>query len=155
MRNSLKRSIADSTVKNQDGYAAGSIVLCNSCALPIFKLDRPIGLGQKAGRGASAFKPVSLQDLADLAERRDVEPGFLAKINDWPLEQRHRHVGLLTEPKAGDPMLCPVCGGTFVQVLTTERDETHDRAYVIELITIPPKGTRAAPLTGRKDLWVH
>lgn len=154
MRQSLRKSLADAP-GNFEGYAAGSIVICNGCSLPLYKLDRSIGIGQKAGRGASAFKPVSLQDLADLAERRDIEAGFLAKLHEWPLEQRHAHIRLLTEPKSGDPMMCPACGGAWPQVLSTERQDTADRAYVLELVTIPPKGHRVAPLTGRKNLWLH
>lgn len=157
MRASLQRSIADSPARGQDGYPAGSIVLCNNCAKPIYKLDRPIGLGQKAGRGASAFKPIAMADLVELEQRPEVDAGVRATIAGWNGDQRRAHLASLHEPKSGDPMLCPCCKHGFTQVLSTEAAETHDRGYVIELVTIPPRGHRGTAIRGRRgrELFVH
>jgi hypothetical protein len=161
MRESLRRSIADSPSTGFERYPKGSIVLCNACALPIFKLDRGVDLGQKAGQAASAFKPLTLADLAELADRVDVDAGIRARVNAWTPEERRAHVALLVEPKSGDAMACPSCGGCWPQVLTTEQTETHDRAYVLELLTIPPFGAgRMAPVRGKRFAgdhgdWIH
>jgi hypothetical protein len=161
MRDSLKKSLADSPARNFERYAKGSIVICNMCAAPIYKLETGIGLGQKGGRAASIFKPIGLADLADLADRPDIDAGIRARVASWSLEERRAHVALLTEPKAGDPMQCPACQGCFVQVLSVEKTETIDRAYVLELLTIPPFGAgRPSPVRGKRfdgvrGDWVH
>lgn len=161
MRDSLRKSLADSPVKNFERYPKGSIVLCNACAEPIFKLDEAIDLGERAGRAATAFKPLSLADLAELAERPDIDAGIRARIAHWPIAARRDHVHRLVAMKSGDPMICPACQGCFVQVLSVERSETIDRGYVIELLTIPPFGMATpAPIRGRRFAggrgdWVH
>lgn len=161
MRDSLKKSLADSPVAHFERYPKGSIVLCNACSDPIFKLERGIDVGDKAGRTASAFKPISLADLAELAQRPDIDAGVRARIASWNADERRAHVAKLFDLKAGDPMICPVCARCFVQVLTTEQTETHDRAYTLELLTIPPQGAgKPSPLRGKvfngdRGDWVH
>lgn len=155
MRASLQKSIADSPALRQDHYPAGSIVLCNSCAKPLYKLDRPIGIGQKAGRGASAFKPIAMADLVELSERPDVDAGVRATIRSWSFDQRKAHIARLNEPRSGDLMLCPCCTQGFTQVLSTEATETNDKGYVIELVTLPPRGYRGTALRGRLMRDVH
>lgn len=155
MRPSLRKSLQDSPATHQAHYPAGSIVICHSCARPIYVLDRPLGLGQKAGRGASAFKPIALSHLAELADRQDIDAGLRAVVASWTLDQRKAHLAQLNEPRSGDPMICPVCHDVFVQVLTVEQNETLDRAYVIELMTIPPLGQKAIALRGRRDVFAH
>lgn len=161
MRDSLKKSVADSPVQGFDSYPSGSIVLCNACSLPIYKLEGGIALGDKGGRMANRFKPLAMTDLMELAGRVDIDAGIRARISGWTPDERKAHVAKLTEPKTGDPMLCPSCGGCFVQVLSTEQTETIDQAYTIELLTIPPFGTgRPAPVRGRqfdgtRGDWVH
>lgn len=161
MRDSLRKSIADSPVKGFERYPKGSIVLCNACAAPIYKLDAGIELGAKGGRGAQAFKPLALADLEELATRRDVDAGIRGTVAAWTLDKRRAHVAALNEPKAGDPMVCPICAGCFVQILTVEKSETNDRGYVIELLTIPPFGAgvpsavRGRQFQGDRGDWVH
>ena len=53
MRDSLRKSAADSPASGFDQYPKGSIVVCNACAKPIFKLDVSIQLGAGAGRMAA------------------------------------------------------------------------------------------------------
>lgn len=158
MRESLRRSIAGGG--GFDRYPKGSVVLCNACSLPVFKLDRAISLGDKMGQAASAFKPLSLVDLSDLLERDDADAGVRALVRSLGPEGRLAHVQKLREMHPGDPALCPSCGSCFLQVLSVERDEALDRAYTVEMLTVPPKGLgRPAPVRGRqlgatKD-WVH
>ena len=48
--------------------------------------------------------------------------------------------------------------GDSATLLSVEKDEVMDRAYVIELLTIPPVGHKATAFRGKKptDLWtVH
>lgn len=160
MRESLKKSIDDSNVRNQDRYAKGSIVLCNACAEPIFKLDRAIQIGDGAGKTASALKPLTLADLIILGERDDIDAGVKASINAKTRDEQLAHVRKLKEVRAGDPMICPVCSCCFPQVLSVTKHEVLDRAYVIELVTIPPKGAgEAPPVRGRRlgadKGWLH
>lgn len=160
VRDSLKHSVNDSPVKGFEKYPKGSIVLCNECAKPIFKMDYAICLGDKAGKTAEAFKPVSLADLAELAGRVDVDAGVRAMVNGWDIDARKAHVASLKEMRAGDPMMCPCCQKCFVQVIATEKHEVLDRAYTIELLTIPPFGAgtpsavRGRRLGATKD-WLH
>lgn len=161
MRPSLQQSLADSPASGFERYPKGSIVLCNECAAPIYKLDAGIDLGMKGGRAAQAFKPLSLADLTDLATRPDIDAGVRATIASWTPERKHAHLASLDEKKAGDPMICPACHGCFAQVLSVEKTETLDRGYVIELLTIPPFGrARPAPIRGKhfdgnRGDWIH
>ena len=160
MRESLRRSLQHSPDKQFEQYPKGSIVLCNACALPVFKLDRAIAFGDKGGQVASAFKPFAMADLVTLSERLDVDPGVRAKVRSMTLEQRTELLSKLREVRAGDPMACPVCGDCFVQVRSVDKTELLDRAFTLELLTVPPEGVgRPAPVSGReigatKD-WVH
>jgi hypothetical protein len=161
VRESLKRSIADSPVPGFERYPKGSIVLCNACAKPIFKLDAGFDVGAKAGGAAKLFKPITLADLVELEGRVDIDAGIRAQIATWTIDDKRAHLARLKEPRAGDAMACPCCDGCFVQILTTEVSETHDRAYVIELLTIPPFGVGTpAPVRGRRFAgdqgdWLH
>jgi len=161
MRNSLKKSLEDSRDRNFESYPKGSIVLCNACALPLFKLDGTVVFGRKAGGAASLFKPLSVADLLELAGRTDIDAGIRARVSAWTTDERRAHVDKLVEPKAGDLMACPFCFGSWAQVLTTEQTETHDRAYTLELLTIPPVGLgRPAPVRGKQFAgdrgdWLH
>jgi hypothetical protein len=161
VRDALRKSLADSPVQGFERYPKGSIVLCNACALPLFRLEAGIAVGDKGGRMASRFKPVALTDLNELAGRVDIDAGVRAAVLAMTAEQRKAHVEKIAEPKTGDPMACPHCHGCFVQVLSTEQDETHDRGYVLELLTIPPFGAgRPAPIRGKRFAgdagdWIH
>lgn len=158
MRESLKKSLAHSPAgENWEKYPKGSLVLCNACSLPIFRLDRGVALGDKMGQMASAFKPLTLGDLLDLRDRPDIDPGVRALAAAMTPRQRAEHVAKLHEIRSGDPATCPCCKDCFVQVVAVEKHEVLDKAYTVELLTIPPKGMKSAPVRGRnivKD-WVH
>jgi hypothetical protein len=158
VRHSLKQSLKDSPVQGFERYPKGSVVLCNACALPIYKLEHGIALGDKGGKSAASFKPLRMADLTELEDRRDVDAGVCAKLKSLTAEQR-KDLVTCDEPKTGDPMLCPSCKQCFAQVLSVEKSETLDRAYVIELLTIPPMGQAAVAVRGKqigasKD-WIH
>jgi hypothetical protein len=159
MRDSVKQSAADSPIRGFEKYRAGSVVLCNACSKPIFKLDRSICLGDKAGRMVSAFKPLSAADLKALGEREDIDAGVRAIIRGWTPEEMKSHVEAMREVRAGDPMLCPVCDDCFVQVISVDRHEVLDKAYTIELLVIAPAGIESAPIRGRQigtdKAWLH
>jgi hypothetical protein len=160
VRDSLKKSADDSPAHGFDQYPKGSVVICNACARPIYKLDYSVPFGSGAGRMAKAFKPLTLADVDVLANRQDVDAGVRASLSQLTVEQRIDYVNKLQEReiKTGDPMLCPVCNDCFVQVLSIEHHEVLDKAYTIEMLTIPPSGAQT-PLRGKhigynKD-WVH
>ena len=158
MRESLKKSLSHSPAANWERYPNGSIVLCNACAAPIFRLDGGIGLGDKTGRAAEKFKPLDLVDLESLARREDIDAGVRARVRGWTPDQRKAHLALLRDMRTGDPMLCPVCKNCFVQVVSVTETEALDRSYTVELLTIPPEGGGTpAPLRGKvpgRD-WLH
>lgn len=160
MRDSLRKSLADSPAQGFEWYPKGSIVICNACAKPVFKLDVAISLGDKAGQMAKAFKPLSVKDLSDLAAREDIDAGLKASLMAMTTEQLKAHADKLRELRAGDPMLCPACDACFVQVLSVEKHEVMDKAYTIELLTVAPEGNgKSSPIRGKdigyhKD-WVH
>lgn len=159
MRDSLKKSVADSPVSGFERYPKGSVVICNACAKPIFKLDRGISLGDKAGRMAAAFKPLSVADLDSLAGRTDIDQGIRAVVGAMSLDRRIEFVGKLREVRSGDPMTCPICNDCFVQVLSVEKHEVLDKSYTIELLILPPQGITPAPVRGKqigvRGDWVH
>lgn len=140
MRQALQDSLAGA-LRETVTYPKGSIVVCTSCAKPIFKLDRGLTAGEHAGRAASVFKPVSVWDLMDLQWRAHglADAGLTATLRGWTADEMKAHVQRLTEPRAGDPMACPACGDVFVQARSAELADTQDRAYVVELLTVPPR----------------
>jgi hypothetical protein len=141
MREALRDSIAGA-LRETVTYPKGSIVICTSCAKPIFRLERGISAGEKAGRAASAFKPLSIGDMIELQGRAvsgTADAGVIAALRMWTLAQVTDHVKKLHDPKAGDPMVCPACGDVFPQARAAEVSDTQDRAYVVELITVPPR----------------
>lgn len=159
MRKSLIKSVEDSPVKGFERYSKGSIVMCNSCAAPLYKLDGPIALGDKCGRMVDRFKPVTVNDLNDLADREDIDAGVRATLSGWDQAKRAAHVAKIYEPRTGEPMACPICLSAWPQMLSVEKNETYDRAYTVELVTIPPKGQTPIPLRGKQigthKGWVH
>jgi len=150
MRQALKDSLAASPVRESNGYARGSIILCVSCGRPLFRLDAGIGIGERAGDAASKLKPVLPRDLVTLVERPDVHAGLRAWIKSMTWAELMSYCELVPSPRAGDPCLCPQCGHVWVGARTAEASDTVDRAYTMELHVIPPDA-RAAPShrTGR------
>lgn len=132
-------------------YTKGSIVICTSCARPLYRLERGIELGERMGRAAAAFAPVTASDLAILRDRHDVDAGVRALLTAEP--SLAQYADRIPSPRAGQPALCPFCEQVFVQGRSTEVADTRDRAYVWELVTIPPIGNRGRLVGETGDLW--
>lgn len=161
MRASLKQSLMDTAAGDQADfrYPKGSIVLCTACAAPIAILEQGIALGDKAGRMAQAFAPLRDADLETLGAREDIDAGVRAWVRSLTAETRKAHLDKLCRFKAGDPAICPCCHHGFMQVISVEKTETLDRAYVLELVTIPPQGHKVLAIRGRQigqgKGWIH
>lgn len=153
-RRTVQDSIAASPAGNHEVYPKGSIVICVSCAAPIYRLERGIYVGEKAGRSAEAYRPVRVQDLLELRGREDLDAGLKTIIASMSTAQMKRHCDRIRTLVAGDPLVCPSCTRSFVAVRSSanpaEAGETLDRAYVIELLTVPPVGQKGALLHGGK-----
>jgi hypothetical protein len=149
-RRSVQDSIAASPAGNHAGYPAGSIVICVSCAAPIYRLERGIAIGEKTGRTADAYRPVRLKDLVELRDREDANAGVRAVLTAQSPAQLQAHCDRIPELRAGMPFVCPCCTRPFVAVRSSpdprEANETLQRGYVIELVTIPPSGRQPASL---------
>jgi hypothetical protein len=137
----MRVALAESTPRagTAEGYPAGSIVICQGCLKPLYVLLRGIGPGERAGRSASAFRPFQMKDFARLNDSQDA--GVAGAMAAWSDEDRKTHVDSIPEVKSGSPMLCPCCGASYVRVRAAEAGEVIDRAYVVELVTIPPGRT--------------
>lgn len=112
-------------------YPKGSIVLCQQCLKPLFVLERGIGMGERAGRAADAFRPIRPQELETVADG-----------SQWSADQRRQHCEAIPAPRAGTEMFCPCCQHTYVRIVAVTGAEVIDRAYTLELITIPPGADR-------------
>ena len=132
MRASLRESIA----QGEESYPAGSIVLCQHCLKPLYRLERGIGTGETAGRSVDAYRPVRPRDVYRLME--SIDPGVAATARLWTEASLIDHCHAIPELRSGSPALCPCCGHSFVKVRALEAAEVIDRAYVMELVTIPP-----------------
>lgn len=143
-RKSVQDSILFSPAGSHELYPKGSIVVCVSCALPIYRLERSIYIGESAGRSAAAYRPVRVADVLELRDRRDVDAGMRAVLNGWSDARVKAHCDVIPVLNSGDPLLCPCCKRGFVEARSSadpnEVGETRDRGYVIQLITIPPRG---------------
>lgn len=147
-RQSVQESIAVSPAGNHELYPRGSIVVCVSCAHPVYRLERSIFIGERAGRSADAYKPVRLSDLLELRDREDVDAGLRTALNQLTPHQLQQQIcDRVTELRAGSPLACPLCGKAMVLARSAEESETLDRGYVIELVVIPPKGHRMTVLS--------
>lgn len=136
MRASLRESLASRGAVDVH-YPKGSIVLCGACLKPLYRLVRSIFSGDKVSRSVSAYQPVSLMDLSDLEQRSDV-PSHAALVRSWSADSRRAHVQAIPDVKTGDAAACPFCERSWVRVRAVEAEEVVDRAYVWELVTIPP-----------------
>ncbi len=146
-RQSVQASIAASPAGNHELYPRGSIVVCVSCAQPVYRLERSIYIGERAGRSADAYRPVRVADLLELRDREDIDAGLRASLNGRSHAELQAICDRITPLRAGAPLACPLCTHALVFARSTEQSETIDRGYVIELVTIPPKGHRQTVLT--------
>jgi len=138
MRASLAESLASQHVADVQ-YPAGSVILCCACLKPLYVLQRSIFSGEKTSRTVDAYRPITLDDLAQLETRID-QAGLAALVRSWSQEARAAHVAVIPDIKTGAAALCPCCARSWVRVRAVDAEEVIDHAYVWELVTVPPRG---------------
>lgn len=148
MRQSLADSIA--AIGTADGYVKGSIVLCVNCYKPIYRLERGIAVGERVK--PDAYRPLTaaqLGELADRAERGDVmiSPILRGLWKAWTPQERAQLAETIATTQSGMLAQCPFCQLNWVRARIAHGadGELHDRAFVWELMTIPPE----APIPGK------
>ncbi len=135
-----------------DGFPKGTICLCPDCWRPVFALERGLSLGDRGGRSASAFRPITRADLQGLVTRPDLNPTWQSLLRAWMVTPDLERVLRADRPRPGDPAICPNCGGQWIKVEERERGSMGDRGYVLQLVDIPPNG-RSRWMT--KPRWNH
>lgn len=146
-RQSVQASIAASPAGAHEIYPKGSIVICISCARPLYRLERSIFVGERAGRSADAYRPVRVADLVDLRAREDVDAGLRSSLRSLTTQQLQLLCDRIRPLRAGALFVCSLCDKPLLLARTTEVSETIDRAYVLELVTIPPAGHKTTVLS--------
>jgi len=153
-REALRASLA--TDPGFEGYPKGSIIVCGDCWKPIWKLERGITPGDRCGRAAGAFAPLTLADLRDLDGRPDLDEGWRGLLAVYALSPSARAVIGARRPRSGDAATCPACGGQFLKARTVTQSETLDHAYVWEMLWVPPLAARCANrFVGQSTRWTH
>jgi hypothetical protein len=134
-------------------FVKGSVIVCPDCWRPVFALERGIGSWDRAGRAASAFRPLVAEDFAGLlADRPDVPAGWRVAVAAWLKTPAAYRVLAAARPRAGDLATCPNCGGQWVQFEEREAGSAVDKGYVLNLLDIPPVPAVAGRM--RRLKWV-
>jgi len=120
------------------GYAKNSIVICQHCMKPLYRLTRTIYVSEKANRTVDAYAPITMADIESLIASRGRAAGVAASLREWDQTKRAAHCASIPELRAGSPALCPACKHSFVRVRAPEAGEAADHAYTWELFTVPP-----------------
>ena len=136
----MRAGLADAiqAAGHEEGYAKGSIVICQHCFKPLYRLSRGIAVGEKANRTVDAYHPVDEKDIDRLSRSSGRAAGVAAALKAWTPEQRRAHCESIPMIKSGSPAMCPACGHSYVRVRAPERAEFVDQAYTWELFTLPP-----------------
>lgn len=133
-------------------YPKGSIVVCRDCGLPIYKLQASLYLGEPLGKSAWKYAPVGVNDLFELINRTDLEPGVRAAVRALGLDQMVAHCERIPTLKAGDMADCPACKKSFVYAETRGQGDGAssfgDKGYTVQLSTIPPFGQARPVMRG-------
>ena len=147
----MRAGLADAihVAGHEEGYAKGSIVLCQHCLKPLYRLSRGISVGEKANRTVDAYQPVEESDIEQLTRSTGRAAGVAAVLQAWTPDQRRAHCQAIPTLRTGSPALCPFCAHSYVRVRAPEREEFIDRAYTWELFTLPPDAI-APPLVIRR-----
>ena len=154
MRASLIASLANDPTF--EGYPKGSVVICGDCWHPVFVLERGIGIGDRGGRAASAFRPLTRADMAALVDRPDLDVAWRRLFADFCRTQEAQILLHADRPRSGSSPVCPLCGGFYLKSRTVEKADTMDRAYVLEMATIAPlPGRRMNRWLGQMTRWVR
>jgi hypothetical protein len=127
-------------------HPKGSIVVCRTCGVPLYRLVANIWDGESCGDTRWKYAPVEMQDLQVLMERPDLEPGVRAAIKFWTPAQQYAHCTVIPALENGKEFPeCPSCHREMVLgEIPQDRDGKArfiDRAYTkVCLKTIPPFG---------------
>jgi hypothetical protein len=126
-------------------YPAGSLVVCNACGVPLYRLQRNIWEGEKTSGTADRYAPVDARDVRRLMVQRDLEPGVRAAMRDLAADPRKlAYLERIPELRNGELPDCPACGKVWVRVHTSTgpdgKAEFIDRAYTWTLAVIYPEG---------------
>lgn len=140
MREALRESLATG---RPTYIPRGSIVICNVCGKPIYRVEVGIDAGERAGRAIRKFVPVTARDLATLIERPDVHAGTRAWLKAQSWAALMHYAEQIPRPLAGEVPICPKCGHCWCEYRTAEIGDTNDRAVVFEPHIIPPHTTAA------------
>jgi hypothetical protein len=145
MRQGLQEALQTSPVQSADvAYPTGSIVVCYACGKPLYRLQANIYVGEKPSRSAWKYAPITVADLQTLTARMDLDAGIRASIKFMSAEDQRTHCEQIPTLKAGSFLDCPSCTKPFVFARTSStaegKAEFTDRAFVIQLATIPPTG---------------
>jgi hypothetical protein len=145
VRQALDDALRLSPVPTLDvAYPSGSVVVCYACGKPLYTLQGNIYVGEKPSRSAWKYAPVRLEQMIALSERTDLDPGIRASLKVMSVDDQRLHCESIKSLKAGDFLDCPACKKSFVYVRTSTGSEGAaeftDRAYVLQLATIPPVG---------------
>lgn len=147
----MRAGLADAiqAAGHEEGYSKGSIVICQHCLKPLYRLSRGISVGERANRTVDAYVPVDERDLDQLTRSTGRASGVAAVLRAWTPEQRRAHCESIPTLRSGSPALCPACGHSYVRVRAPEAAEVVDQAYTWELFTLPPEAI-APPLVIRR-----
>src|SRR3990170_4660345 len=122
MRAALTESIGR---QPEHEYPKGSIIVCISCGRPLYRLERGIAYGEKAGRARDALRPVTVTDLVELRQRVDLESGVRALLHELS-SSFLAYVDAIPLPTQGSPALCCFCGQAYVVARSAETSDTID-----------------------------
>ena len=124
-------------------FVAGSVIVCPECWHPVWALERGLGHLDRAGRAASAFRPLTNDDVQGLLTNRpDVPAGWQWWVLKWWRSKHSYATRHAQRPRSGDDTICPHCGGYWVQFDTRDGNASHERGYQLMLLDIPPLPAR-------------
>ena len=126
-------------------YPAGSVVVCQACGVPLYRLTANIWEGEKTANTGDRYAPASLADVERLRQQRDLDPGVRAAMTVLKADPaKLAYLERIPELRNGPIPDCPACGKVWVRVVTSTgeagRAEVHDRAHVWTLSVIYPEG---------------
>lgn len=138
------------TVAAEVLYPRGSIVVCQACGLPIYKLQANIYIHEPLDKTAWKYAPVSVNDLMALITRTDLEPGVRAAVKALGLPEMVAHCEKIPTIKTGSFADCPACKQQFCYAEIPAGADGFamfgDKAFRhVQLATIPPQG-QARPI---------
>ncbi len=120
-------------------FPRGTVIVCPECYRPIYALERGIGPHDRAGRAASAFRPITQRDITEVCRvRPDVPVGWQVEVQKWRGTEQAKRVLQAARPVAGGDASCPNCGEMWVRIVEREKNSAGEKAYELQLLDIAP-----------------